>query len=115
MCKQKKDNESKKGLHLLSFAFFYFSESLVFNGLCAKKIKNPPPSQLAPRVVRNGLERPVLASSHLPVAGLPQSGDRELISQDSALEKDLRRFRTLANGLPIDPMIPSHALPVEAG
>jgi hypothetical protein len=39
---------------LLSFAFMSFSESGLFKGLRAKKIKNPTPSQLASWVARQG-------------------------------------------------------------
>jgi hypothetical protein len=37
-CKQKQMNESKMALHLFSFIFIYFSESILFNGLRAKKV-----------------------------------------------------------------------------
>jgi hypothetical protein len=40
--KEKKGNERKKAFLLLSFVFIYFSESGLFKGLWAKKIKKIP-------------------------------------------------------------------------
>jgi hypothetical protein len=85
----------------LAFAFFYFSESLVFNGLRGKnkKIRFGLTSRLGLCANVSG----VLSSSHQTTSfasSVRRTG--KFIPQDSALEKDLRRFRTLANGLLID-------------
>jgi hypothetical protein len=52
--------------------------------------------------------RSLLASPRLRAPSIRQTGT--FILQDSALEKDLRRFQILANGLPIDPVSLSFAL-----
>jgi hypothetical protein len=49
----------------LSFSFIYFSESGLFKGLRAKKIKNSPRSQLASEVLRKSV-REAPAGSRRP-------------------------------------------------